>query len=419
MEDPLGYGLGVFSFLASVVLSVTEGALSDFSWTKLEALAEAKKVSGKIGHYLKREDDLALAASTLKVAMNVLFVLVAVHLSLEYASVAGTYIIGLSAMAGIILIANVPAFLVGRRLAEPTLIKTLPILNGIRFFLQPALWASRFGGEIMARIFGSPNVETQAESIHDEILSAAVEGRREGVIREEEHDMIEGIIRFRERQISNVMTPRTEMVSIAFDTPVVEAGKFALSKGFSRIPVYRDTRDNIVGVLHVRDLLGFWDSESQEPPSLEELVREAHYTPETKKVAELFEELRARKVHMAVVLDEYGGTAGLITIEDILEEIVGEIEDEYDVELKTPFRRLDERTAVVDGRLRIDELNEKFQVEIPEDNGYDTVGGYLCSAFGRVPKSGEIHNLDHVEFTVMDADQRKVHQVQVIKDSEV
>ncbi|MHC4600343.1 MAG: hemolysin family protein, partial [Planctomycetota bacterium] len=295
---------------------------------------------------------------------------------------------------------------------------TLPTLNGIRFLLQPALWASRFGGEIIARVLGHPEVETQAESIADEILSAAEEGRVGGVIREEEQDMIEGIIRFKERQISDVMTPRTEMVCLPVDTTVREAARFALEKGFSRIPVFRETRDDIVGLLHVRDLLEFWDVENGDPPPLEKIVREAHFTPESKKIPEIFEEMRIKKTHMAVAVDEYGGTTGLITVEDILEEIVGEIEDEYDQEPEEPFRKIDVRTALVDGHFRIDDLNDRFRVALPEEDGYDTVGGYLSSVFGRVPQRGEMHSLDGVEFTVMDADVRRVRLVQVIKDRE-
>ncbi len=420
MDDPLGLVLGGLSFLASALLSLTEGALSDFSWTKLEGLAKARKVSEKFDAYLKREDDIALAASSLKVAMNVFFVLTVVYLSLGLPGVGYSYIAALAALAAIVLVADVPAFLVGRRLAEPYLVRVLPALNGIRFALQPALWTSRGVGEVLARTLGYPRSETQAESIADDILSAAVEGRREGVFKEEEQDMIEGIIRFKERQISDVMTPRADMVSLPIETTLTEAARAAYDHGFSRFPVYKDTRDNIVGVLHVRDILFHREkaNETEPPPPLEGIVREPLFSPETKKVAELFSEMRARKVHMAVVLDEFGGTAGLITIEDILEEIVGEIADEYDVDAREPFRKLDEKTALVDGKLRIDDLNEKFSLSIPEGDGYDTVGGLLCSAFGRVPKSGELIHMDSVEFTVMDANDRKVLQVQVIKDGE-
>ena len=121
---------------------------------------------------------------------------------------------------------------------------------------------------------------------------------------------------------------------------------------------------------------------------------------------------------MAVVVDEYGGTTGVITIEDILEEIVGEIEDEYDAEAAEPFRLMDDRTALVDGHFRIDDLNDRFEVTVPEEDGYDTIGGYLCSVFGRVPKRGEMHNLDSLEFTIMDANPRRVRLVQVIKDGQ-
>jgi magnesium and cobalt transporter len=415
LGDPLGYGLGSLAFIASVGLSVVEGAFSDFSWAKLEDIARAKKATEKTARFLKKEDDLALSASSLKVAMNVLFVLMAARVAGAETETVITFV-SFGALAGIILIADVPAYLVGRRLSESILVRVLPTMNVVRFLLQPALWTSRFGGEIIARVLGHPDVETQAESIAEDILSAAAEGRQEGVIAEEEQDMIEGIIRFKERQISDVMTPRTDMVCIPVDTPVAEAAKLAMEKGFSRIPVYRETRDNIIGVLFVRDLLEFWGNDGDEPPPLEKIVREPHVTPESKKIPVVFEEMRVKKTHMAVAVDEYGGTSGLITIEDILEEIVGEIEDEYDPEPTEPFRIMDDRTALVDGHLRIDDLNDRFEVAVPEEDGYDTVGGYLCSVFGRVPQRGEMHNLGPVEFTIMDADPRRVRLVQVIKD---
>jgi len=151
---------------------------------------------------------------------------------------------------------------------------------------------------------------------------------------------------------------------------------------------------------------------------MDNILRPPFFSPESKKVAELFQELRSQKVHMAIVLDEFGGTEGLITIEDILEEIVGEIEDEYDPEPEEPFRVIDDHTVMVDGRFRIDDLNERFQVDIPENNGYDTVGGYLSFVFGHVPERGKVHEMDAVVFTVMDADPRKVRLVQIQKREE-
>ena len=430
MEDPLGLGLGAgcITFLSSVFFSLTEGALYDYSWSKFEDIAGKRRNGPGIIGLMDREDDIALAASTLKVVSNLGFVIVAtfVSLAMGYPATVSAAVAAV-ASAFVILAADVPFFMLGRKLSERILVRFLPVLNFSRFVAYPALAAGRVAGEALAGMFGHETDATQAESIADDILSAAAEGKREGFFREEQHDMIEGVIRLRERRITEVMTPRTDMISLPVEMPVDEAVQAALKHGHSRFPVYRDNRDNIVGILHVRELLRYFGADASAtfddqgesgeaaPFPIETLLRTPTFVPETKNIADLFEEMRTTKVQMAVVLDEYGGTSGIITVEDILEEIVGDISDEHETDVKELFRRVDERTAVVDGRMRIDDLNSEFEVSIPDNESYDTVGGYILTVFGRVPAPGETHRTDSLMMTVTDADQRKVLQVQVVK----
>ncbi len=177
------------------------------------------------------------------------------------------------------------------------------------------------------------------------------------------------------------------MICVDVESAVEEALDMLLESGHSRIPVYEDTVDNVVGILYARDLLACM-RDGRIGVSIRETMRPAYYVPEAKKVDDLLRDLRRRRVHMAIVIDEYGGTAGLVTIEDLLEEIVGEIRDEYDVEEEELFRMLDERTWLVDARMSLDELNELLDTELPKD-GFDSIGGYIYSEMGDIPSAGE------------------------------
>jgi CBS domain containing-hemolysin-like protein len=191
-----------------------------------------------------------------------------------------------------------------------------------------------------------------------------------------------------------------------------------VEKGHSRIPVYQDTIDNVIGVVHAKDILAQWMEKNGHGASisLEDMMRRPLFIPETKNISVLLRELKQNKVHMAIVLDEYGGTAGLVTMEDLVEEIVGEIEDEYDIdESKVPeFHLISEREAELSGRLHIDEINELLNLEIPEDDAYDTLGGFIFSALGRVPERGERWDFDNLEFEIIDADARRINRVKVV-----
>jgi CBS domain containing-hemolysin-like protein len=180
--------------------------------------------------------------------------------------------------------------------------------------------------------------------------------------------------------------------------------------GHSRIPVYEGTMDHVVGVLYTKDLLGVADPGTF---SLRQFMRKATFVPETKDLASLLREFQANRVHIAIVLDEYGGTAGLVTIEDILEELVGEIADEHDEPLLSPIRRVDAGLFEVDARVRLEDLNDELEIRLPEDESYDTLGGYVFSKLGRVPLAGETFVEDNVKIEVAAADDRRVIRVRL------
>jgi CBS domain containing-hemolysin-like protein len=229
-------------------------------------------------------------------------------------------------------------------------------------------------------------------------------------IEEDEQEMITGVLHLDEATARDIMVPRIDIVAISKDVMIAEAVDLAIQRGHSRIPVYGENIDNILGVVYAKDMLRYVN-EPHEGMTVEPLVRSAYVVPESKRIDDLLEELQQAKVHLALVVDEFGGTAGIVTIEDILEEIVGEIQDEYDREAPQ-FEIVAEDEAIVDGRLSIDDLCDELDIEWPEPAS-GTLGGYIQRRLGRIPSESEIVELDGLRLTVLKVEHRRVRQVRV------
>ncbi len=236
------------------------------------------------------------------------------------------------------------------------------------------------------------------------------EGERHGAVDEEEKEMIESVIELSDTRVEEIMTPRTEVVAIPKDADLDNVLETIRAKGHSRIPVYDETIDTILGVLYAKDLL---QKEANAPFDLTTTMRKAFFIPESKLVRDLLREFQEQKLHIAVVLDEYGGTAGLVTIEDILEELVGEIRDEYDPTAPVEIKRLDEHTVEVDARMRVDDLNDQLDIELPEDGDYETIGGFVFSRMGKIPKIGERFEHDNIGIDVIAAEPRRITRLRL------
>lgn len=233
-------------------------------------------------------------------------------------------------------------------------------------------------------------------------------GEEEGLLSEDEGEMIQSILSFRDTLAREIMVPRTDAVIISADTPIEKLLQLVIQEGHSRFPVHSGSSDNIIGILHVKDLLTFWSAEHLD---LKDIIRTPYFIPETKKISHLLRELRDKKSHMAIVIDEYGGTAGLVTIEDIIEEIIGEIHDEHDND-EILMVATDEGDLVVDARLEIEKLVEHFNLEVPKGN-FESVGGFIISLLGRVPQPQETITHAPLEMTIESADARKIRKVRV------
>lgn len=280
-------------------------------------------------------------------------------------------------------------------------------LQVVRWAERGTRWIRPFS-KIFARLFPMG----PREGFTEEMLAAMaqVTGTGNVVLDEEERHMISSVVRFETLLVREIMVPRIDMVALAVTTTVEKALETFLRTGFSRIPVYRDTVDNILGLLYAKDLLRVWH-ESRQVASLDPLLRPAHFVPEAKRVGELLAEMQAQRIHMVIVVDEYGGVAGLVTLEDIVEEIVGEIQDEYDQAEAQLYRQVGEGEYLIQGRLDLDDFAELMgvnlnQVEAAEEA--DTVGGLIYALIGKVPEGGESVRLGEVELIVEQVQGRRI-----------
>lgn len=234
---------------------------------------------------------------------------------------------------------------------------------------------------------------------------------------EEEHAMLRSVFEFGDTIVREVMTPRTRMVAIPANTSLDDAIARALDEGHSRLPVYENDFDHIVGIFYLRDALTFWKKTDEGAlPAVDAIMHTPFFVPETKKVNELLREFRVNKTQIAIIVDEYAGTAGIATLEDLIEEIVGEIHDEYDEEPTSEYIQVDEHTWRINATMAVDDLNAYIPVNLPEDEDFDTVGGYLMSALGHVPDEGETMKKDDYTFTILGVENRQITTIEIVHE---
>ena len=280
--------------------------------------------------------------------------------------------------------------------------------------LRPIVWALTQVTNGVNRVLGVSDVDQN--QISTEELKLLVErGGEQGILEAEEEQMIHAVIELGDRRIHEVMVPRIAMVAVPTTASLDDAIDRVVEEGHSRIPVYEETIDEVVGILYAKDLLPFL-KDSRERPAIRTLLRAPVFVPESMTIDDLLHEFQRRKVHLAIVLDEYGGTAGLVTIEDLLEEIVGEIQDEYDTE-EPMVVRLSDDEARVDGRASVDELSELYDtdLELEDEDEYDTIGGLIYHRIGGVPSPGDQVEVDGLTLTVETTDGRRVGKVLVVR----
>jgi len=266
--------------------------------------------------------------------------------------------------------------------------------------------------QIISSLFKSSGlVNTITE---EEIMSMVDAGHSGGSIEDEEKDMIYSVLQLDQTRVSEMMIPRIDIVAVDLEDTLEDAREKFVESGFSRIPVYEDSIDRVKGVLYAKDLLEHWRKGDSMNVPINQLMRPASFVPETKSADELLKELQLSNVHLAVVVDEYGGTAGLVTIEDIIEEIIGDIRDEYDLNEEADYEMLGEDECIADSGIDLDDLNELLDIDLPTAD-MDTLGGYLYTHFGRVPLVGETVDDRYFSMTVKSVEGRRIRKVHIVR----
>lgn len=307
--------------------------------------------------------------------------------------------------------------LVPKRIAmqkpERVSFRVVGILLVVAAVTKPFVKVLSLSTNAVVRLFGiDPNANV--ESVTEEEIRMMVDvGGEHGVIENTQKEMINNIFEFDDIDVGDIMTHRTEMEAVEANDPMNDVIAISINEGYSRIPVYDEDPDNIIGIIYIKDLLKYIGTSMPEGQTLRDVMREAYYVPETKRCGEMFKEMTSKKVQIAIVVDEYGGTAGLVTMEDLLEAIVGNIQDEYDNE-EEEISQINETTFTFDGATNIDEVDELVGATLPEGD-YDTVAGFVISRLGYLPKSGEHTEVEYenIKFTVLEVEERRIVKVRV------
>lgn len=383
--------LALVAVAVATYLSTLNLALIGMSRAALQRRLDQKGTPAA-GDWLHDQQDAAILATALfrtlaRMAIYILILAAVIDLR-DQAIVTWSKLIisGLIAAVAIWFSTIVLGTALAKHFGMSSIVFSLPLLHFMTFVCRPVTGAGSAIDHLFRKLIG----ERDQESVEDEFLQSIEDSHREGGLDVQSAEILENVVEFTNTEVSQVMTPRTEIEGIEYTDDLSAVREFILHAGHSRIPVYKGTVDNIVGILYLKDLIKYL-GEEPESFTLSNHLRQPIVVPETKPVRELLSVFQHGEVHMAIVIDEFGSTAGLVTIENVLEEIVGDIRDEHEPheEDRPQFLAIDERHAEVDGRFRIDELNERLHLELPENGDYDTVAGFVLSHFGRVPTPGE------------------------------
>ncbi len=403
----------LLSTLLSLFFSTLAYALRDYSRAKLEDYLAKFGRSELLDKTVECSRELIFITGVCRVVANMLIVVFTFRLFEDISTVDHRRYLGTIITSTIItfLFSVAVPTAVARYLGEPIIAIFVRSLHTLRFVLFPLIKVLHLVDRLILRMVGNKS-EPAPEQIEKDILSVVEDGEKEGVVDTQERKMIESVIEFRDARAGQVMTARPEIVGIELGASLEEVKHTLDDSGHSRLPVYDGTIDHIVGMLYARDLLKHLGL----PPEqfdMRSAMRPAIFIPETKPLRDLLRDFRIQKVHIAIVLDEYGGTAGLVTIEDILEELVGEISDEHPAHDTPMIKKVGENVYEVDATLDIDQINRTVGLSLPEDAGYETLGGFVSVMLGRIPQKGTTFEHSGVRYTILDAEPQRVKRLKI------
>ena len=403
------------SLLVAAGAAAAETALTSISHIRMRNLAEEGDVKAqRIRRVLEHPDTFL---STILVVSNIsvitastLATIIALDTNFSFAEVASTVLLSIIVLIFCEITPKTAAVQNPERVAR-FLLRPVELFSALLKYVVLALTAITSG---MLRAFGVDSRRRGPFLTEDELRLMVEVGEEEGVLEEEEREMIHNVFDLADTAAREVMVPRIDMVTVEADGAVDEATQIIMQGGFSRIPVYDDTINDIIGVLYAKDLLRVLAT-GQLPEKVRQLpLRSAYFVPESKRLDDLLHEMQRQRVHMAIVVDEYGAVVGLVTIEDLVEEIIGDIQDEYDKEEQL-FERVSETEFLVDAKISVDELNELIEADLPSDD-YDTLGGFVYTQLDKIPAVGDIVTFEDLTITVLGTKGRRVTKVKIVRE---
>jgi len=413
----------VLLIAASMFFSLCAIALRTFSLAKLRESCEAIKRPQRADGLIKNTEKLTLSCGLYRLIANVAILLLLVAIfrqaqppglqKIEY-----LFIFIISMVIFSIFSMAIPHAW-AKYGGEKVLSRTYDLLMVFSYALWPVVYILQWYDVPIRRLAGIADTtpETEEEEKQEEFLTDLEQHMMEGIVDKEEQEMIESVLELSETTVDGIMTPRTDIVAVEVNSTLQTLLDAISSQGHSRVPIYEGNIDNVIGFVYAKDLL----TEIGKNPAdfkLREKVRPAYFVPETKPLRDLLHEFQNQKLHIAVVLDEYGGTAGIVSIEDILEELVGEISDEYDKSKPEPVKRIDANTIELDAKTNISDLNSRFELNLPEEEDYDTLAGFVFSHLGHIPKTGETFDYNNLRLTIVSAETRRIKRIRIQKVGE-
>ena len=402
----------VIALVLAALAASAETSLTSISRVRLRQLVEQKNASAIVIERLHRDPNSYL--STILIVNTVAIIvassvatLLALHL---YQQRVAEWLVSLVLSLVVLVACEITPKTLALQRAERVALRMARLVAGATFVMRPIVYVLTAVTRLILGMLGG-KAQVRGPFVTEEELKMLVSvGEEEGVLEEEEREMIHGIFEMGDMRVREVMVPRTDLVAIEAREPVEKAVDLVTKHGHTRIPVYEGSLDHIVGVLYAKDLLRAVVRGEQK--TLREIARKPFFTPESNKVQDVLRDLRKNRVHMAIVVDEYGGTAGAVTIEDILEEIVGPIQDEYDIGEEDEIQFISPNEVVLDGRVSVDDVNELLKLDIAGDD-YDTIGGYVLNQLGAAPKVGATLKLGSAELRVEAVQGTRIKKVRI------
>lgn len=402
--------LFIICLFSSAIFSAAETALMSLSKIRIRQMVEDKeKGADRIDKLLSDPSKLLSAILIGNNVVNVGASALLTSLAIEYYGSNGVGIATFVMTLLILVFGEITPKSLAAQNSERISVKLSGFVNLITIILTPIIGVLTFITGFFIKIMGGDIDKTQPFITHEELKAVVNVSHKEGLLKGEEKTMIYNIFDFSDLQAKDVMVPRTDMIALDVESTYDEVLEVFKEEQYSRIPVYEENIDNIVGILNAKDLL--FSEKDDEAFHLEKYLREADFTYEFKSIKKLFEEMRESKTHISIVLDEYGGTEGVVTIEDLIEEIVGEIEDEYDKEFHE-IQVIKEDEYLVYGSVKIEIINELIGTNI-ESEDFDSIGGFIIGVLGDFPEEGEVVEYGNIKFIIEKVDRNKIEQIRI------